>query len=56
MRGYKVQRLGSLKGFRPITGHIGLTGALTGLASDDSPLMLRDAATQEIYALDWDAP
>ena len=27
-----------------------------GLAPDDSPLALRDTGTQEIYALDWDAP
>ncbi|HET7216242.1 MAG TPA: hypothetical protein VFL79_21820, partial [Terriglobia bacterium] len=27
-----------------------------GLAPDNSPLILRDAATQEIYALDWEAP
>jgi hypothetical protein len=28
----------------------------TGLAPDDSPLALRDISTQEIYAIDWDAP
>ena len=28
----------------------------TGLAPDDSPLLLRDTGTQEIYALDWEAP
>ena len=28
----------------------------TGLAPDDSPLVLRDIGTQEIYALDWAAP
>ena len=27
-----------------------------GLAPDDSPLLVRDAGTQEIYALDWEAP
>jgi eukaryotic-like serine/threonine-protein kinase len=27
-----------------------------GLAPDDSPLLLRDTGTQEIYALDWEAP
>lgn len=26
------------------------------LAPDDSPLVVRDASTQEIYALDWEAP
>jgi hypothetical protein len=27
-----------------------------GLAPDDSPLLLRSAGTQHIYALDWEAP
>ncbi len=27
-----------------------------GLAPDDSPVVLRDTGTQEIYALDWQAP
>jgi hypothetical protein len=27
-----------------------------GLAPDDSPLVLRDTGTQDIYALDWEAP
>ena len=27
-----------------------------GLAPDDSPLLLRDTGTQEIYALDWETP
>jgi len=27
-----------------------------GLAPDDSPIVLRDTGTQEIYALDWKAP
>jgi hypothetical protein len=26
------------------------------LAPDDSPLVVRDVGTHEIYALDWDAP
>jgi Tol biopolymer transport system component len=34
----------------------GSFGAWTGLAPDDSPLALRDASTQEIYALDVDFP
>jgi eukaryotic-like serine/threonine-protein kinase len=48
---HKLERLASLKNLR-------LTGALgwTGLAEDDSPLVLRDVGTQEIYALDWEAP
>ncbi len=31
-------------------------GVWSGLAPDDSPLILRDAGIQEIYALDWQAP
>jgi len=48
---HKLERLVSLKNLR-------LAGALswTGLAQDDSPLVLRDVGTQEIYALDWEAP
>ena len=34
----------------------GAFGDWHGLAPDDSPLMLRDAASQEIYALNWEAP
>jgi hypothetical protein len=26
------------------------------MAPDDSPLLLRETDTQEIYALDWEAP
>jgi hypothetical protein len=29
-------------------------GKWTGLASDDSPLVLRDTSVEEIYALDWE--
>ncbi|HLY60037.1 MAG TPA: protein kinase [Terriglobia bacterium] len=34
----------------------GTFGSWYGLAPGDYPLTLRDAATQEIYALDWEAP
>jgi Tol biopolymer transport system component/DNA-binding winged helix-turn-helix (wHTH) protein len=33
-----------------------IAGKWTGLAGDDSPLVLRDTGTEEIYALDWEAP
>ncbi len=46
---HKLERLFSLKGLR-------LADGWTGLAPDDSPLVLRDVGTQEIYALDWQAP
>jgi Tol biopolymer transport system component len=51
IRDQKLERLASLKNLRT-TGAFGWTG----LAPDDSPLLLRDAGTQEIYALDWEAP
>jgi Tol biopolymer transport system component len=50
---HRLEEVVSLKDFRQ-TGWAGATW--TGLAPDDSPLMLRDIGTQEIYALDWKAP
>src|SRR5439155_19193100 len=46
---HKLERLFSLKNVR-------FAGGWTGLAPDDSPLLLRDVGSQEIYALDWEAP
>lgn len=37
----------------PLAGHFGYW---LGRAPDDSALLLRDTGTQEIYALDWEAP
>lgn len=34
----------------------GQGGASVSLAPDDSPLLLRDRGTQDVYALDWKAP
>jgi len=48
----KVERVADLAHFRT-TGR--WDGSLT-LAPDDSPLLLRDAGTQEVYALDWEEP
>jgi Tol biopolymer transport system component len=50
---HRLEEVVSLKGFRA-TGWSG--GVWIGFAPDDSPLMLRDIGTQEIYALDWEAP
>jgi len=36
----------------PLTGFFGWTG----VTPDGSPLVLRNIGTQEIYALDWEAP
>jgi Tol biopolymer transport system component len=50
---HKLERLFSLKGFREYWSTF---GSWTGLAPDDSPLLVRDISNQEIYALDWQAP
>jgi hypothetical protein len=34
----------------------GRYGFSLALAPDDSPLMLRDAGTKDVYALDWEEP
>jgi sugar lactone lactonase YvrE len=34
----------------------GRYGGSLVLAPDDSPLLLRDTGTQDIYALDWEEP
>ena len=49
---HKVERVADLKTFRQ-TGSFSIW---LGLAPDDSPLLLRETGTQEIYALDWEAP
>jgi WD40 repeat protein len=48
---HKLERLVSLKNLRR-AGY----GYWTGLGPDDSPLLLRDVGTEEIYALDWQVP
>jgi hypothetical protein len=37
----------------PATGNI---GPWLGLDPDDSPLLLKDIGTQDIYSLDWEEP
>ena len=49
----KVELWASLKGCRLAQG---VFGAWFGWTPDDQPLMLRDEGTQDIYALDWQAP
>jgi eukaryotic-like serine/threonine-protein kinase len=49
---FKVERVADLRAVR----RAGALGAWGGLAPDDSPLLLRDTGTQEIYALDVDFP
>ena len=47
----KLERICSLKGFQAAGGAF---GNWSGLAPDGSPLLVRDASIQEIYALDWE--
>ena len=49
----KLERLVSLKGPQRFWGQF---GPWMGLAPDDSPLIVRDTSSQEIYALDWQLP
>ena len=48
----KLERVADLKDFR----QAGFYTIWLGMAPDDSPLLLRDTGTQEIYALDWQTP
>jgi serine/threonine protein kinase len=50
----RVERVVSLKDFRRESGS--WAGAWFGLTPDNSPLLLRSAGSQQIYALDWEAP
>ena len=48
----KLERVVDLKNSR-MGGYFGYW---LGLAPDDSPLLLRDTGSHEIYALDWETP
>ena len=50
---HKLEQVASLRQFKQPTVD---WGDWAGLAPDDSPILLREAGTPEIYALDWDAP
>jgi len=52
IRDRRVERVADLKDFR----QTGYWSFWLGMAPDDSPLLLRDIGTKEIYALDWQAP
>jgi eukaryotic-like serine/threonine-protein kinase len=45
---HKLEQMVSLRDFRG--------ASWGGFAPDDSPLLLRDVGTQDVYALDWEAP
>ena len=53
-RDHKLTRVAAIP--PPIGLAFGLFGPWTGLAPDDSPLLMRDTSIQEIYALDWQLP
>jgi len=48
----KVEPVADMKDL-PLAGYYGLW---LGLAPGDSPMLLRDAGSQDVYALDWEAP
>jgi len=48
----KVEQVADMKNL-PMAGFYGLW---LGLAPDDSPLLLRDTGSQDVYSLDWEAP
>ncbi len=50
----KLKQVVSLRDFRQPVGPLG--SSWSGLAPDDSPLLLRDIGTTDIYALDLDLP
>jgi Tol biopolymer transport system component len=52
IRDRKLEQVADLKQIRQ-TGHYGFW---MGMTPDDSPLLVRDTGTQEIYALDWQTP
>jgi Tol biopolymer transport system component/DNA-binding winged helix-turn-helix (wHTH) protein len=49
----KLEQVVDLQGLRL---GFGLFGTWMGLAPDDSPILMRDLSSHEIYALDWEAP
>jgi serine/threonine protein kinase/Tol biopolymer transport system component len=50
---HKTERVVDLKNF-VTTGYYG--SSWFAVAPDDSPIMLRNAGTQDVYALDWEEP
>ena len=49
---HKSEQVADLKKFFTAGQH----GGSLSLAPDDSPLLLRDAGTRDVYVLDWEAP
>jgi len=53
MSNRKLERIVGLKNVRRV---IGAFGPWSGITQDNAPLVLRDIGSQDIYALDWEAP
>lgn len=49
---HKTERVVDLKNFVPV----GYYNTWYAVAPDDSPIMLRNAGTQDVYSLDWEEP
>ena len=49
----KIETVANLNDIRRVPGEF---GNWFGLGPGDSPMLLRDSASQQIYAIDWDAP
>jgi serine/threonine protein kinase/Tol biopolymer transport system component len=49
---HMTERVVDLKNFSPV----GYYGFWYAVAPDDSPIMLRNAGTQDVYSLDWEEP
>ena len=49
---HKTEWVVDLKNFATV----GFYGSWFAVAADDSPIMLRNAGTQDVYALDWEEP
>ena len=47
----KLERILSMQGFQAAGGAF---GNWSGIAPDESPLLVRDSSIQEIYGLDWE--
>ena len=52
INGHKAEQVADLKNF--VTA--GRYGGSLALAPDDSPLLLRDTGTQDVYSVDWETP
>jgi hypothetical protein len=49
---HKMERIVDLKNFV----YTGYYGTWLAIAPDNSPVLLRDASTSDIYSLDWEEP